>query len=92
MLFSVAVIVFFVVTIILIRDFNIKRTNDYKAYSAAILNIVQQKNNTIRVLSNLLAEKEKENANLKDSLSDTRNTIDALSKRLAHPAPVAVSK
>ena len=87
-LFGITVIVFLVLMIILIKDFNAKRASDYKEYSADIANIVRMKNNKIRVLSSELIVKQSENADLENTLSQTRNDLDALSKKLAQPVVV----
>lgn len=89
-LFGLVVIAFLVVVIILIKDINSKSANDFKEYQDNITSIVKQKNNKIKVLSIQLAAKQKEINDLKNTLADTRNDIDTLSKKLAQQAPVAV--
>jgi septal ring factor EnvC (AmiA/AmiB activator) len=86
-LFGVAVIAFLAVTIVLIKEFNARRTSDYKEYTATVSNIVRLKNNKIKILANELAAKSKENEDLKKTLAEARNALDALSKKLAPPAP-----
>jgi regulatory protein YycI of two-component signal transduction system YycFG len=88
-LFGVVVIAFLVVTIFLIKDFNAKRTNDYKEYAATVANIVKQKNDKIKIFSGLLAAKQKENDDLKNTLSETRNALESISKKLAQPVAAA---
>jgi regulatory protein YycI of two-component signal transduction system YycFG len=88
-LFGITVIAFLLVTIVLIKDFNTRRVNDYKEYSADIASIVRLKNNKIKILAHLLAAKTKENADLRTTLSDTRNALDALSKKLVQPVAVS---
>ena len=90
-LFGVVVIAFLAVTFILIKEFNAKRANDYKEYSAAIANIVKLKNDKIIILSSRLAMEQKENADLRNTLSDTRNDLEGLTKKLGQPvsAPAA---
>jgi len=88
-LFGIVVIGFLVVTLVLVKDFNARRAGDFKEYVATITNIVKLKNNKIRMLSNMLITKEKQNADLENTLTDTRNALDALSKKLVQPAPVA---
>ena len=91
--FYLAVIFFLVLFIILIKDFKAQRANDFKRYAADITNIVNRDNYEIKILFNQLAVGKKENADLKNTLADTRNALDALSKRLAQPAlPVAATK
>ena len=75
-LFGLAVIAFFVVTLILVKDFKTVRSNDYKEYKAVVANIVTMKNDRIKILA-------KENADLKNTLAETENALDTLSKKLA---------
>jgi uncharacterized protein YhaN len=84
-LFGVVVIAFLVVTFILIKDFKSQRSNDYKEFKAIVSNIVRMKNSKLKVLSNELAAEQKENQGLKDTLAQTRNALDILSKQLAVP-------
>lgn len=84
--FYLAVIFFLAFIIILIKDFNAIRANDFKKYAAVVTHIIKQENNRIRALSNLLAAKERENADLKNTLANTKNELDDLSKKLAQPA------
>ena len=90
-LFGVVVIAFLLVAIILIKEFNAKRANNYKEYAATIANIVKMKNDRIIILANRLAVAEKENVDLKNTLALTRNDLDALSKKIAQPAPAALT-
>jgi hypothetical protein len=89
--FGLVVIAFLLVTFMLVKDFKAKRDNDKKEYSAMIANIVKMKNDKIIILSNRLKAEEKENADLKSTLADTKNGLDALSKKLPQPASVAAS-
>jgi len=77
--FYLVVIVFLVFIIILINDFKAQRANDYKVYKTVVANIIKMENDRIRILA-------KENADLKNTLANTRNELDALSKKLAQPA------
>ena len=86
--FGIVVIAFLVIFYILIKDFNTRRLNDFKEYAASITNVVNQKNNKLRVLYNRLVAVQKENQDLKNTLSETRNSLDMLSKKLAQPAAV----
>ena len=88
--FGIVVIAFLAIFYILIKDFNTRRLNDYKEYAATITNIINQKNNKIRVLYSRLVVEQKANEDLKNTLAETRNSLDALSKKLAQPAVVAV--
>ena len=85
-LFGLVVIAFLVVTIMLINDFRLQRVNDFNDYKAFLINLEHQKNNKIKLLSNQLAVVEKENADLKNTLAQTRNDLDSLSKKLIQPA------
>lgn len=88
-LFGIVVIAFLVVTIVLLQDFKYKRANDFKGYAATLTSIVKQKNNKIIVLANRLRALQKENMDLKNTLAETRNDLDSLSKKLVQPAPAA---
>jgi len=79
-LFGFVVIAFLAVTIILIKDFKTQRANDYKEYKAVISNIIRMKNDRIRLLA-------KENAELKNTLAETRSGLDTLSKKISQPSP-----
>ncbi len=85
--FYLVVIFFLVLIIILIKDFKAQRANDFKRCVAGITNIVNRDNYKIKILFNQLAVEKKENVNLKNTLADTRNALDALSKKLTQPAP-----
>ena len=90
LLFVTSVLAFFAVLIILVKEFDSKRNSDFKQYSSIISKIVRQKNDKIRELAGQLSLKEKENADLKNTLSDARNALDTVSKKLAQPiAPAA---
>jgi len=88
--FGLVVIAFLLVSIILIKEYKARRVNDYKEFAATITNIVRLKNDKIRILSYQLAVKQKENQELNNILSVTRNDLDTLTKKLAQQAPVAV--
>jgi len=87
-LFGLVVIGFLVVIIFLTRDFNTERSSDFKEYAADLTGIIKQKNNKIKILASRLTMIQKENEDLKNTLSETRNDLEALGKRLAQPAPV----
>ena len=88
-LFGLVVIAFLAVTIILIKEMNYKRANDFKEYTTVLSNIVKQKNNKIKIIARQLLAEQKENQDLKSTLEDTRNALDGLSKKLAQQPPVA---
>ncbi len=77
--FYLVVIFFLALIIILIKDFKAQRAIDFKVYKAVVAHILRIENGRINILV-------KENADLKNALADTKNTLDALSKRLAQPA------
>lgn len=83
------VLAFFAVIILLVKDSNSRRLNDFKQYSATLSNIVNRKNDKIRMLYSELMVKQKENEDLKNTLTETRNDLDGLSRKLAQPAPAA---
>ena len=91
LLFNLVVIFFLALTFILIRDLNANRAVDSKVYLISIGKIVREKNTKIKVLYNLLVAKEQENADLKNTLAETRNELEALSKKLGQSAPAAVA-
>lgn len=88
--FCVILIVFLVMTVFLIKDFNAKRASDFKAYANTVTNVMKQSNEKIRSLYSQLVAEQKENQDLRNTLADTRNSLDGLSKKLAQPALVAV--
>jgi len=85
--FYLAVIIFLVLTIMLIKDFKAQRANDFERYLTDITNIVNRDNHKIKILFNQLAAQQKENEDLKNTLAQTKNDLDSLSKKLAQPAP-----
>jgi len=92
LLFGLVVIAFLLVTFLLIKDFKAQRAIDYKEYTATIANIVRQKNDKIKILFSRLMIEVKENEDLRNTLAETRNSLDTLSKRLVqlqNPAPAA---
>lgn len=89
-LFGVVVIGFLLVISVLIKNFNVKRVNDFKAYASTITKIVVLNNDRIKILSDQLAALERENDDLRGTLTNTRNDLDTLSKKLAQASPVIV--
>ena len=87
--FGIVVIAFLVIFYILINNFNARRIHDFKDYAHAISNVVKEKNTKIQILSYRLAAEQKQNEDLKKTLTDTRNDLESLTKKLAQPAPVA---
>ena len=88
--FCMVVLFFLALTFILIRDLNAKRVNDYQQYVVTISQIVKHKNDKIRELYRLLAAEQKVNADMNNTLAQTRNDLDALTKKLSQPpTPVA---
>ena len=80
-----------VVTFLLIKELNDKRTNDKQEFSATVTNIIRQKNNKIRILSKQLAVELKQNEDLRNTLGEARNDLDTLSKKISQQAPVAAT-
>jgi len=87
--FCIVVITFLVIFYILLKGFNNIRVNDFKEYTVNIAKVVSIENNRIRILAYRLAVQQKENEDLKNTLAETRNSLEALSKKLILPAPVA---
>ncbi len=83
--FYLVTIAFLVLIIVLLKDFKRLRANDFKEYAATVMNIINRDNFKIRILSNQLAVEERENADLKNTLTETRNALDNLSKKLVSP-------
>ena len=94
--FGLWVIVFLAVAILVTNDGNTRRVNDQKDHEAAMSNLLQRKNDKIKMLSVQLAAKEKETENLQKALTNAKNDLEALTKKLAEvspvPAPAAVAK
>ena len=80
--FGVVVIAFLVVTMVIMNNFNNKKFNDEKEYMAGLASLVQLKNNKIILLSKQLAQKQKDYDSLQKTLIDTRNNLEALSKKM----------
>jgi len=59
--------------------------SEYNQYTNFMVRIVNQKNAKIRVLYHLLLIKEKENAYLRNTLGETRNDLESLTRKLAQP-------
>ena len=86
-LFGLVVIAFLSVTILLIKEF--KSQSDYKEYTSDLTAIIIQKNDRVRILSTRLANVEKENQDLRNTLTETRNSLDSLGKKLVEPPAAA---
>ena len=65
-LFYLVVVFFLALIFILLRDLNIQRVNDYKAYRMVVANIVKMKNDRIRILA-------QENAALRNILVNIKH-------------------
>lgn len=89
--FGIVAVAFLVIIYMLVKDFNNRRANDYADYVASITNLVKQKNDKIKIIARRLAVEQKENEDLKNTLADTRNNLDALSKKLAQSAAPVVA-
>lgn len=90
--FIIVAITFLLIFYIMISDYNSRRINEFKNYANNITNIIHQKNYRLKILAYQLARERKENQDLKNTLSETRNALDVLSKKLAQQAqaPVAI--
>ena len=92
-LFVAIAIILLTVTIFLFKGFTSQIISDFDNYSVTITNITKLKSVKIQSLSDQLAAKEKENQDLRNTLADTRNQLENLTKKLTLPtaAGVAVS-
>ena len=88
LLFALIVIAFLISTLLLVKDFKAKRARDYNDFTIVLTKVKTIENVKIKVLSNQLAIAIRENQQLKNALSDTRNDLDALSRKLAQPVVV----
>ncbi len=86
-LFVLLLVFFLAVTYILIRDLNENRAADYKDFTVTLAKIVRQKNTHIRDLSQQMMALRQENADLKDTLAQTKSAIDNLSQKLGPSSP-----
>jgi 5-bromo-4-chloroindolyl phosphate hydrolysis protein len=91
-LFYTSVIIFLAVCMILIKEFNVRRANDFKEYTYSVVTIVKRDNDRMKALYNELAAEQKENEYLRSTLTDTRNALDNIGKKLSQPAPATASK
>ena len=90
--FGVVVIAFLVVVMFVLNDSNNKNLNSQKETVACMANLVKIKNDKIIILSKRLAEKQKEYDSLQKTLTDAKNSLDALSKKSPEAgAPAAVA-
>ena len=90
-LFVVVVITFLAVTLILMKDYNEQSANDFKDHTATLTNIVRQKNDKIKSISEQLMTEVKQNEDLRNTLTETRNSLESLSKKLTQPAVPVVA-
>lgn len=84
--FGIMVIAFLLIFYILIKGYNTARLNDYRAFRMTINRIINERNANDRMLYMQLAMEQRTNIDLKNTLADTRNALDVLSKKLAQPA------
>ncbi len=87
--FGLGVIVFLVVAVFVIGNINAGMVSDQKDYEAAMSNLLQRKNEKIRMLSVQLAAKEKEAENLQEALTSAKNDLEAVSKRLTEAGSIS---
>jgi 5-bromo-4-chloroindolyl phosphate hydrolysis protein len=90
-LFCLVLLFFIALSFILIRGFNARRANDINDL-ILISQRIKLKNVQIRMLYNQLVIARKENATLKTALQETKNDLDALSKRLGPSSAPAAAK
>jgi len=87
--FGIVVIAFLLIFYILIKGYNTARLNDYKAFRMTITRIVNERNANDRMLYTQLTTEQKANDELQALLSQTKNDLDALTKKLGQPTPAA---
>ncbi len=94
--FGLVVIVVLAVAVLVMNDSNTRRTNDQKDQDAAMSNLLQRRNDKIKILSVQLAAKQKESENLQEALTSAKKDLEAVSKKLAEAssasAPAAAVK
>ena len=95
-LFYSTVIIFLTLVVVLIKNFDLRRANDYKEYVVILTNVVNRDNDKIRFLygqlvaqQKVLIAQQKENDGLRNVLTETRNDLDALSNKFAKPIATA---
>ncbi len=86
--FGLVAIAVLAVAILVMNDSNTRLANDQKDHDATISHLLQQKNEKIKMLSVQLAAKEKESENLQKALTNAKNDLEALTKKLAEASPV----
>ncbi len=94
--FGLGMIAFLAVAVFVIGNINAGMVSDQKDYEAAISNLLQRKNEKIKMLSVQLAAKEKEAENLQEALTSAKKDLEAISKKLSEAgsasAPAAAVK
>lgn len=92
--FGVVVIALLVVAMVMINSFDQRKLSDQKEYVAVLVNVIHNKNNKIIILAKQLAQKQKDYDDLQKALVDTRNNLEALSKKMpgTNLPPAAATK
>ena len=95
-LFYTTLVIFLILTFVMVEYSNFKRANDYQKYLVILSNVVTRDNDKMKYLygqlvaqHNALMMLQKENEGLRDALTETRNGLDALSKKFAQPLAMA---
>jgi len=86
--FGLVAVAVLAVAILVMNDSNTRLANDQKDHDATIGNLLQRKNDKIKMLSVQLAAKQKESENLQKALTSAKNDLEALTKKLAEASPV----
>ena len=78
--------------VVFFKVINAIKADDLKYYSISIDKVIKQKDGVIRDLYNRLMIEDKENQDMKNTLSNTRNALESLSNKFIQPSagPVAV--
>ncbi|MBF0510920.1 MAG: hypothetical protein HQL13_01185 [Candidatus Omnitrophica bacterium] len=88
---GIIVIVLLLLFCVLSNVFYSSKVSTLKEYTAVMAQLIKENINTIKSLSDKLAVKEKENQDLKNTLANTRNALEALSNKFAKPSAPDVS-
>ncbi len=94
-IFGLAVIAFLAIIILVTNNFNSKRLSDQKDHEAAMSNLVQRKNDKIKLIASQLIAKQQELDSVQQTLANTKSDLDIVNRRLTEsgslPAAAAQS-
>jgi len=90
-IFTVVLLAVLGVAVVLFMNFTARVKGNFDEYSANLTNMAKWRDSKIESLSMQLALEEKENKSLRNTLAETRNALENLSKKLIQPEPVAAA-